>query len=206
MGAVHGHPFRVHGDDAMEGLRLYGDDFMAQYRKRGDEFVDDFLARGEEALKDGGGLGGGKKSIKPTGNIGDVPKGKYAIPDINDPRPINRQNETADLLALNGYVTEMLPYNKNGNGYGVIDTSNPDFLIEGLVFDCYSPNTSNARNIRSTIKTKTEKQCSNIILNLDDCPTSIDDILQAIKNEPIEGLDILMYVKNGKIYQILGGE
>ena len=168
--------------------------------EEGEDFISRFVKHGDEVFE------GGLMSIKPTGTIGDMPKGKYEIPDVNDPRPIERQNQTADLLASKGYVTEMLPYQKNGNGYGVTATSNPDFLIEGLVFDCYSPNTSNARNIRSTIKTKTEKQCSNIILNLDDCPISINDILQAIKNEPIEGLDILLYVKNGKIYQVLGGK
>lgn len=197
-----------YGDKAVEVLKNYGDDAVDGFKsgKTPDEIKADIDSAGDSGTGNDIGEEGGSKTIKPTGNIGDVPKGKYEVPDVNDPRPIMRQNETADLLALNGYVTEMLPNKKNGNGYGITDTSNPDFLIEGFVFDCYSPNTSNARNIRSTIKMKTEKQCSNIILNLDDCQISIDEILQAIKDEPIEGLDILMYVKDGKIYQVLGGE
>jgi hypothetical protein len=147
--------------------------------------------------------GGSSSKVKPTDEMGSSPKGKYETPDVNDPRPITRQNETADLLASQGYDTEMLPYKKTGNGYGNKKTSNPDFMIEGKVFDCYSPDTGNARNIRSTISGKTEKQCNNIILNLDDCPISIDEILQAIKKEPIDGLEVLMYVKDGKVYHVL---
>lgn len=145
----------------------------------------------------------GPGRLRPSLPEGSKPIGKYETPDINDPRPIMRQNETADLLASKGYDVEMLPNKKGGNGYGIKETSNPDVLIEKEVFDCYSPDTSNARNIRSTILSTTEKQAGNVILNLDDCPVNIDDILKAIETEPIPTLDKLMYIKDGEITQVL---
>nr|WP_240636654.1 WXG100 family type VII secretion target [Paenibacillus silvae] len=87
------------------------------------------------------------KSTEPTLPPGGKPKGNYEKPDPNDPNPIRLQNEAADLLANKGYDITMLPNTKGGNGYGINPTSNPDFLINGKAFDCYSPETIKVRNI-----------------------------------------------------------
>ena len=60
-------------------------------------------------------------------------------------RSLTRENEAAETLAKNGYDVEQNPKVEG-------TTRNPDYIIEGEVFDCYSPaqNTS-VRNIASTI-------------------------------------------------------
>ncbi len=93
----------------------------------------------------------------------------------------------------------MLPETKGGNGYGKKPTSNPDFLINGEAFDCYSPNGSNIRNIWSTVEQKTIKQADRIVLNLDDYTGSIDELYKQFKSWDIENLKELLVIKNGKI-------
>ena len=64
------------------------------------------------------------------------PNGQYSPPNN---RGLTRQNETADLFSREGYNVQMLEEIDGGNGYGLKPNSNPDYLIEGEAFDCYSP-------------------------------------------------------------------
>ena len=89
-------------------------------------------------------------------------KGKYEIPDPNDPAPIQGQNEAADFLAMKGFNIEMLPNKNGGNGYGIKATSNPDYLIEGKVFDCYTPKEEQALEILAPLLRK--KRCHKQII------------------------------------------
>ncbi len=96
----------------------------------------------------------------------------------------------------------MLPYKTNGNGYGVKPSSNPDYLIDGQVFDCYSPKTTNLRTIWDTVVGKTENQARRVVLNLDDYSGSLDDLAKQFNDWPIDGLDELLAIKNGKIARL----
>ena len=98
---------------------------------------------------------------------------------------------------------EMLPYKNGGNGYGVKPTSNPDYLINGEVFDCFAPaaNTS-ARNIASTIEGKTLSQAKRTVLNLDDYAGSLDDLVKQFYDYSINTLDELLAIKNGEIARL----
>jgi hypothetical protein len=118
-------------------------------------------------------------------------------------RSIKRQNKTADMFANKGYDMEMLPYKNGGNGYGVKPTSNPDYLINGEVFDCYAPKTTNLRTIWDTVVGKTENQARRVVLNLDDYAGSLDDLAKQFNACPIDGLDELLALKNGKIARLL---
>ncbi|WP_081848520.1 hypothetical protein [Clostridium sp. KNHs205] len=167
----------------------------AQYLKGLDK-VDKAVKGSDDVIK-----GGSKtKLTEPILEKGSKPKGNY---EKNRPgtdgQPIIRQNESADLLASEGYDIEMLPETKGGNGYGKKPTSNPDFLINGEAFDCYSPDGSNIRNIWSTVEQKTIKQADKIVLNLDDYTGSIDELYKQFKSWDIENLKELLVIKNGKI-------
>ena len=63
----------------------------------------------------------------------------------------------------------MLSEIDGGNGYGLNPLKNPDFLVEGRVFDCYTPGPGT--NIESTLckelNKKTKEQAERIVLNLD---------------------------------------
>ena len=82
-----------------------------------------------------------------------VPSGNYSPPNN---RGLIKQNETADLFAKKGYAVKMLDEIDGGNGYGIKPNSNPDYLIEGKAFDCYTPAAdTNTKNIVNTIQKKT---------------------------------------------------
>ena len=147
----------------------------------------------------------GSKFTEATLPKGGVPRGVYGVPtgDAATIRSITRQNETADLLAREGYDIEMLPYKVEGNGQGLIPSANPDYKILGEVFDCYSPNTSNVRNIWTTVKEKTLSQGRRIVLNLDDFTGSMDDLAKQFADWPIDTLDELLAIKDGKIARLV---
>ena len=67
-------------------------------------------------------------------------------------RSLMRENEAAETIAKNGYNIEQNP---------VIEgtTRNPDYIIEGEIFDCYSPaENTKIRNVASTIEEKVIKK------------------------------------------------
>ncbi|MEC2077044.1 hypothetical protein [Metabacillus fastidiosus] len=83
------------------------------------------------------------------------PKGNYTKGDSHG---VKKENETADRLVEQGYDIEMLDEVNGGNGYGIKETSNPGFLIEGEVFDCYAPTIdTNVNNVLRNIRTKTKE-------------------------------------------------
>ncbi|WP_218031493.1 CdiA C-terminal domain-containing protein [Paenibacillus kobensis] len=66
---------------------------------------------------------------KPSGTKTKV---NYNDPDKDNIRALERENEAAEILAKNGYKVEQNPNVPN-------TTKNPDYKIEGKIFDCYSP-------------------------------------------------------------------
>jgi hypothetical protein len=147
----------------------------------------------------------GRKFTEPTLPTGRTPKGNPE-PEVGDAetiRSIKRQNQAANTFADQGYDLEMLPYKNGGNGYGVKSTSNPDYLINGEVFDCYAPITTNLRTIWDTVVGKTANQARRVVLNLDDYTGSLDDLIKQFNDWPIADLDELLALKNGKIARLL---
>ncbi|MGW8956879.1 CdiA C-terminal domain-containing protein [Paenibacillus sp. NPDC055715] len=153
-----------------------------------------------------------------TGNVnltepslpkGGKPKGNYTKGDSHG---IKKESETADLMADQGYDIEMLDEVNGGNGYGVKESSNPDFLIEGKVFDCYAPTIeTNVDNILRNATKKTKTQTERIVLNLDQFPSEkVAEIIQGIlrkanPNGDLKNLKELFIVKDGEITRVFGG-
>jgi hypothetical protein len=146
----------------------------------------------------------GRKFTEPTLPKGGTPDGVKAKPDPKDTRPIDRQNEAADLLAAEGYDVKLLPENITDNPYGLKSGKFPDYLIDGVPFDCYSPDTLSVRNIWSVIADdKTINQAKRIILNLDDYKGSMDAIAIQFNQWKITTLDELLIIKDGKICRLV---
>ncbi|MGH3896729.1 MAG: hypothetical protein ACRDTA_00460, partial [Pseudonocardiaceae bacterium] len=59
-------------------------------------------------------------------------------------RSLNRENDSAEILARAGYDVEQNP--------SVPGDKEPDYRIEGLIFDNYAPTTGNVRNIADRIE------------------------------------------------------
>ncbi|MGQ8870649.1 WXG100 family type VII secretion target [Paenibacillus sp. TSA_86.1] len=172
----------------------------------------------KERHESGGGGGGKKETEKGSVGHGDLtepslpkgskPTGNYGVGDSHG---IKKQNETANFLADKGYEIKMLDEIDGGNGYGVKANSNPDFLIQGKVFDCYSPmNDANVDNILRNIAKKTKTQAERIVVNLDEFPTElVSEITQGIirkanPNGDLKNLKEVLFVKDGNITRVFG--
>lgn len=150
------------------------------------------------------------KLTEPSLPKGSKPKGNYGAGDSHG---IKKQNETADFLADKGYDIKMLDEIDGGNGYGIKEGSNPDFLIEGKVFNCYAPKPDGkVQSIIKEIAGKTKNQSGRIILNLDNFPgEKIAEITGTIlrkanPNGDLKRLEELISVKDGTITKVFGGE
>jgi hypothetical protein len=139
----------------------------------------------------------GVYNTKPSGEIGGSPEGKRATNKANaDPefkRGIQRENESADILADAGYKIEQQPVTAG--------PKNPDFRIEGKIFDNYAPTTRSPRGVRDGIAAKVEKgQADRIVLNMSDTNVQRFALRQELANKPISGLkEIIMIDKLGNI-------
>ena len=124
---------------------------------------------------------------KPRG----VPTPAHPTRAVN--RPHRRENESAETLARHGYDVVQNPGPKpNGR--------KPDYQVEGQYFDCYSPGTTRLDQIRKGIHRKIEDgQATRVILNLDDCLRSVDEIEEFLRRRPIAGLEQILIVKNDAV-------
>ncbi|WP_306843632.1 fibronectin type III domain-containing protein [Chryseobacterium lathyri] len=132
-----------------------------------------------------------------------LPKGTRTVisDNLDDATRVSliRENEAADILAKNGYDIEQNPNIPN-------TTKNPDYKIEGKVFDCYSPYNSDksVRNIWTEVKGKIDsKQTERVIINLKNWEGKIDDLQKQFDNYKVDDLKELMIIdKNNNINHI----
>jgi SPP1 gp7 family putative phage head morphogenesis protein len=141
----------------------------------------------------------------PTGTIISTPIPDEAGPNIVEARPgeptrigrnddeatrraIQRENESAQLLAGSGYTVLQNPV--------VAGQKKPDYLINGEVYDHYAPATDNVRNIWKTVKEKVEvDQAPNIVIGLQDSGADVDALRRQFADWPIEGLGEVLIVR-----------
>ena len=123
---------------------------------------------------------GRKPPIHPTGELKGKPTGIPEKPDKGSDADIQhnivRQNEAADALAYHGYKVEHKPKVLPSDHLNL--KKDPDYRIEGQVFDCYTPTPGRTLDkIRNEISKKVkEGQANHIVLNLTDNSTSVKDI------------------------------
>jgi HK97 family phage portal protein len=111
-------------------------------------------------------------------------------------RSLYRENQSADIFFAAGHSVEQSPK--------VAGQKNPDFRIDGTLFDNYAPRSVSLRNIRGLIQQKiNENQAKSIILNLRDTPVTVQDIDNYLLFYPIDGLDKLWIVDRwGEIHYL----
>lgn len=117
----------------------------------------------------------------------------------NDKDPINvqaikRENESARILADNGYHVEQNPLPKPTG-------KKPDYKIDGEYYDCYAPSTSNARSIADRIRDDKvlAGQADRIILNLEDSNVGLDAMRKQLMEWPIPGLKRVIVIRDGRV-------
>lgn len=145
----------------------------------------------------------------PTGAPGGTPLGRRAANEPNaDPgfkRGIARENEAADILAGKGYRVEQNPVLTDADraAHGIEPGKNPDYRIEGRIFDGYSPQTGSVGGVYAGIAAKVEKgQAHRIVLNLGDSPVRPGDIQQALRDHPVQGLqEVIVIDRSGGVHK-----
>ena len=129
-----------------------------------------------------------------------VPGGKRTRIDPHDRDPVNiraidKENQTADRLAKAGYDVEQNPKLEG--------SKNPDYKIEGRIFDNYAPTSSNVRHIWTTVKGKVESgQADRIVLNLTGTKVEIGAIQKQFADWPISGLQEVIAVTDAQVVKV----
>jgi hypothetical protein len=125
------------------------------------------------------------------------PTGKRAVPapaeqDQANIRALEQENESADILSKHGYQVEQNPK--------VPGRKNPDFRIEGAVFDNYAPTTSSPRSIWTTVQQKVvSEQTRRIVLNLSEGGADLNKLKAQFDQWPIEDLEQIIVVKGSTV-------
>lgn len=128
-------------------------------------------------------------------------------------RSIEMENSAAAFLAGHGWRLKQNPTPDEGaqarRDAGDIGspTTNPDFLLEGRVFDCYSPTlpTKSPRGIWGEVEEKVveRRQTQRVVVNLEDWRGDLTALRKQFADWPIEGLkEVKVITADGKIEQI----
>ena len=154
--------------------------------------------------------------ILPTGPLNGVPEGvRRANPENAAPltkHEVQREQEANDRLAAAGYHVVQQPTlgpnpaltRERMAELGLDPRKNPDQLVEGRVFDIYTPETDNVRSIRGKIAEKIgTRQADHITLNLADTPVTAAEVRAAIQQHPVPGLkEVIIIDQNGVLGSI----
>jgi len=119
--------------------------------------------------------------------------------DAEVKRSLQLENETADILAKAGYKTNQNP--KDLSAADKIDvTKNPDFRIEGKIFDCFAPRPgAPVRNIFSVVENKVAKrQTKRVIVNLTDWDGDLAALRKQFKKWDVTELEEVLVVTKSK--------
>jgi hypothetical protein len=112
-------------------------------------------------------------------------------------RDLQLENEGAEVLARNGYDVQQNPT--------VTGTKNPDYLVEGEVFDCYAPRSETSSNsVYSRIDDKVfSGQTERIVLNTTDWTGDISQVQGMLNEYPIVNLrEVIVVDGSGSVIRI----
>ncbi len=108
--------------------------------------------------------------------------------DAETQRGHRRENESAEILAQAGFDVVQNP--------AVDGPKNPDYMIDGKVYDHYAPTTDNVRRIWERVKEKVDDgQAPNVVIGLQDSAADEDMLRKQFADWPIEGLDEVLIVR-----------
>lgn len=103
------------------------------------------------------------------------------------------ENDSATILARAGYKIS-----QNTGEKGVNGTSDPDYNIEGKLWDCYAPSSDKRDQIRSELRDKVKKQSGSIVINMERSPMTLEEMKAIFPH--VKGLEEAKVIdKNGNI-------
>ena len=117
-------------------------------------------------------------------------------------RSLQRENESADILVEKGYNVEQNPLTTEIDK--IRKGKQPDYRINGEIFDNYAPNNADVEQIRNEISRKVKrKQTYRVVINLDDSDVAMEEIKIMFKiRKPVLNLQQLILIKNGQIVEL----
>jgi hypothetical protein len=144
---------------------------------------------------------------EPTAVDGGVPSGRPAAAGRKEGhegrRGAARENQAASTLAARGYKvhqkpspTEVANARRATGDLGRVE-ARPDYLVEGRVFDCYSPGPgTSVRNLGTYVGKKvTDGQTQRVVLNIADWPGGLSELTEQFGRWPIAGLKELLVIQ-----------
>jgi hypothetical protein len=155
-------------------------------------------------------------TTEPAGTPGGRPTGRPtrigSKQDASVQRSLDRENTAAETLADQGFRVQQNPSKAEvaqarlNSGDTGSSESDPDYLVEGRVFDCYSPSASKpVRGIWSEVEEKVldKGQTQRVVINLADWPGDLTALGRQFENWPIPGLkEAKAITPNGDIVQL----
>ncbi|MFG1780575.1 hypothetical protein ACGFIG_29610 [Micromonospora sp. NPDC049048] len=127
-------------------------------------------------------------------------------------RSLELENETADTLAYKGYRVHQNPTKQEVataklNAGDVVDPErSPDYVVEGLVFDCYAPGpTTSVRAIGSAVTRKVaDAQTQRVVVNLQDWRGDLAALRKQFDDWPVPALkELVVITRNGTFVEIV---
>ncbi|MEU5903752.1 hypothetical protein ACLQ24_25065 [Micromonospora sp. DT4] len=127
-------------------------------------------------------------------------------------RALELENACADTVAGKGYRLHQNPTRqeiaeaRRNTGDGGKPDKEPDYLIEGHVFDCYSPTPAKAtRGVWTEVSGKVaSQQTQRIMLNLQDWRGDLGALQKQFDDWPIHHLkELTALTRSGEIIQIV---
>ncbi|MEU4422996.1 hypothetical protein AB0F81_20410 [Actinoplanes sp. NPDC024001] len=124
------------------------------------------------------------------------------------------ENSAAALLADQGYRIKQNPEPaevagaRHATGDSGLAHKQPDYLVEGRVFDCYSPTSHDkpVRGIWTEVESKvleSQRQTQRVVVNLEDWRGDLASLRQQFRDWPIEGLkELKVITADGETLQI----
>ncbi|MEE6260177.1 MULTISPECIES: CdiA C-terminal domain-containing protein [Plantactinospora] len=132
--------------------------------------------------------------------------------DASGRRSLERENECADVLADRGYHVHQNPSRREvaearaQTGDRGNPGKDPDYLVEGHVFDCYAPGeTKSVRGVWSGVRDKVEDgQTERVVLNLGDWRGDLDALRKQFDDWPVDNLkELVALTPTGKLVKIV---
>ncbi|THF73969.1 hypothetical protein E6C55_27090 [Cohnella fermenti] len=124
--------------------------------------------------------------------------------DEETKRSLELENDAAEQLARKGYDIEQNPRVIESDGVDL--KKDPDYRIEGTIFDCYSPSANKSvRGIWSEVQEKVvvKNQTKNVVINLKQWSGDVSTLVEQFKQWEITGLkEVVAITKNGDIISI----
>jgi len=152
-----------------------------------------------------------------TGEPGGTPEGHPTRIKPGDDAPTSRsiamENSGAAILADQGWHVKQNPtpdevaQARQQTGDTGDPQKNPDYLVEGRVFDCYSPTnpTKPARGIWAEVEEKVieKQQTQRVVVNLEDWRGDLSTLRRQFGDWPIPGLkEVKVITPEGDIIEI----